>query len=66
MPEAVLKRAEAVLATLESHHELPTPEREAVKSRVVNPPEGPPRRRHKLKPQIAGPTLFGESEAEAV
>ena len=37
VPEAVLKRAEAVLATLESHHELPTPEREAVKSRVVNP-----------------------------
>ena len=25
------------------------------------PPEGPPRRRHKLKPQIIGPTLFGES-----
>jgi DNA mismatch repair protein MutS len=65
LPETVLKRAEAVLATLESHHELPTPEREAVRSRVVNPPEGPPRRRHKLKPQIAGPTLFGEAGAEA-
>jgi DNA mismatch repair protein MutS len=65
LPERVLKRAEAVLATLESHHELPTPERESVRSRVVNPPEGPPRRKPKLKPQIAGPTLFGESGAEA-
>jgi hypothetical protein len=36
-----------------------------VKTRVVNPPEGTPRRRNKLKPQIAGPTLFGESGAEA-
>ena len=61
----MLKRAEAVLATLESHHELPTPQRESLKSKVVNPPEGPPRRKHKLKPQIVGPTLFGENEAEA-
>jgi DNA mismatch repair protein MutS len=63
LPEAVLKRAEDVLATLESHHELPTPDREAIRSRVVNPPEGPPRRKHKLRPQIAGPTLFGEPDA---
>lgn len=65
LPEAVLKRAEAVLTTLESHHELPTPAREAVKTSVVNPPEGPTRRKHKLKPQIVGPTLFGESETGA-
>jgi len=63
LPESVLKRAETVLATLESHHELPTPERDSPKTGLVNPPEGPPRRKHKLKPQIAGPTLFGESEA---
>jgi len=64
LPEPVLKRADAVLATLESHHELPTPEREAIKSRVVNPPEGPPRRKHKLRPQIVGPSLFGEPDTE--
>ena len=66
VPEAVLKRAEAVLTTLESHHELPTPAREAVKANVVHPPEGPPRRRHRLKPQIVGPTLFGEGEVETM
>jgi len=65
LPEPVLKRAEAVLATLESHHELPTPERDAVKSRMVNPPEGAPRRKHKLRPQISGPTLFGENATGA-
>jgi DNA mismatch repair protein MutS len=64
VPEPVLKRAEAVLATLESHHELPTPAREPVKPNTVVPPEGPPRRRHKLKPQVAGPTLFGEADVE--
>ena len=36
-----------------------------MKSRLVNPPEGPPRRKHKLKPHITGPTLFEESEAGA-
>jgi hypothetical protein len=31
---------------------------------VVPPPEAP-RRRHKLKPQITGPSLFGDPDAEA-
>jgi DNA mismatch repair protein MutS len=68
VPEAVLKRATAVLATLESHHELPTPQREVVPlasgKPIVAPPEAP-RRKHKLKPQISGPTLFGDTESEA-
>jgi DNA mismatch repair protein MutS len=64
LPEPVLNRATAVLETLESRHELPTPEREPVRGRVVDPPEGPPRRKHKLKP-IVGPTLFGEADVEA-
>jgi DNA mismatch repair protein MutS len=65
LPEAVLKRATDVLATLESRHELPTPQRETPKGTVVQPPEAAPRRKHKLKPQITGPTLFGDADAEA-
>ena len=67
VPDAVLKRATAVLATLEKQHELPTPQRESVtaKGNVVLPPEAAPRRKHKLKPQITGPTLFGNADAEA-
>jgi DNA mismatch repair protein MutS len=65
LPEPVLKRATTVLETLESRHELPTPQREPVKGNVVQPPEAAPRRKHKLKPQITGPTLFGETDAEA-
>ena len=65
IPEPVLKRAEAVLATLESRHELPTPHRELTPGKpVVEPPEAP-RRRHRLKPPINGPTLFGDTDAEA-
>ncbi len=64
VPDAVLKRATAVLSTLESRHELPTPQREEVKGNVVLPPEAAPRRKHKLKPQITGPTLFGDGDAE--
>jgi DNA mismatch repair protein MutS len=63
VPDAVLKRATAVLNTLESRHELPTPQREDVKGNVVLPPEAAPRRKHKLKPQITGPTLFGDADA---
>lgn len=65
VPDAVLKRATAVLSTLESRHELPTPQREEVKGNVVLPPEAAPRRKHKLKPQITGPTLFGDGDSEA-
>jgi DNA mismatch repair protein MutS len=61
VPEAVLKRASAVLETLESRHELPVVGDGSGRS-VVNPPEGPPRRKHKLKPLVSGPTLFEESE----
>jgi DNA mismatch repair protein MutS len=67
VPEAVLKRATAVLAALESQHELPTPQREvppAAAGKLVAPPEAP-RRRHKLKPQITGPTLFGDADTGA-
>jgi len=65
VPDAVLKRATAVLSTLESRHELPTPQREEPKGNVVLPPETAPRRKHKLKPQITGPTLFGDNDSEA-
>lgn len=65
VPEQVLKRATNVLETLESRHELPvsaTPQRDGSGKTIVHPPEGPPRRKHKLKPQITGPSLFGEGE----
>jgi DNA mismatch repair protein MutS len=64
VPEAVLKRATSVLETLESRHELPVtaPTRTQDGKPIVPPPEGPPRRKHKLRPQITGPTLFEESE----
>jgi DNA mismatch repair protein MutS len=84
LPDAVLKRAAAVLSTLESRHELPTlsttpsvlggvtsrdgSEAEHARSgkgNVVLPPEAAPRRRHKLKPQMNGPTLFGDPDTEA-
>jgi len=66
LPDVVLKRATAVLETLESRHELPTPQREASTpgKNIVAPPEAP-RRKHKLKPQITGPTLFGDTDTEA-
>ncbi|MFO0824571.1 MAG: hypothetical protein U0792_15875 [Gemmataceae bacterium] len=63
IPEAVLKRATAVLTTLESRHELPTPAK-TWKGTVVLTREATPRRNHKLKPQISGPTLFGNTDAE--
>jgi DNA mismatch repair protein MutS len=64
VPEQVLKRATSVLETLESRHELPVtaPTRTADGKPIVPPPEGPPRRKHKLKPQITGPTLFSEGD----
>jgi DNA mismatch repair protein MutS len=64
VPEAVLGRASAVLRTLESRHELPVAAAQHGEGGkpIVSPPEGPPRRKHKLKPQITGPTLFGEGE----
>jgi DNA mismatch repair protein MutS len=65
VPEAVLKRASAVLATLESQHELPTPQREVPSGKALALPPEAPRRKHKLKPQITGPTLFGDADAEA-
>jgi DNA mismatch repair protein MutS len=61
VPEPVLDRAAAVLETLESRHELPVTTAGHGKP-VVQPPEGPPRRKHKLKPLITGPTLFEEGE----
>ncbi len=64
VPEQVLTRATSVLQTLESRHELPVtaPTRTPDGKPIVPPPEGPPRRKHKLKPQITGPNLFGEAE----
>jgi len=65
VPEAVLARATAVLESLEKQHELPVaaaaPDAPAKKGNVVLPPEAP-RRKPKLKPQISGPTLFGDAE----
>ena len=67
VPEAVLTRATAVLESLEKQHELPmTPappgaNGAAKKGNVVLPPEAP-RRKPKLKPQISGPSLFGDTE----
>jgi DNA mismatch repair protein MutS len=65
VPEPVLKRATSVLETLESRHELPVTNAarsDGTGKPIVNPPEGPPRRRHKLRPQITGPTLFEEED----
>ena len=66
MPEAVLARATAVLESLEKQHELPVTAAPAtappgVKGNVVLPPEAP-RRKPKLKPQVSGPSLFGDPE----
>ena len=66
MPEAVLTRATAVLESLEKQHELPvtaapTHDAPAQKGNVVLPPEAP-RRKPKLKPQVSGPSLFGDAE----
>jgi DNA mismatch repair protein MutS len=71
VPESVLTRAEAVLATLESSHQQPTPPKEDTrppskrvlikpKPTVIDPPERP-----KRKPQPTGPSLFGD-DAETV
>jgi DNA mismatch repair protein MutS len=65
VPEAVLKRATAVLESLEKQHELPVSAAPSVpqngNGKVVPPPEAP-RRRPKLKPQVSGPSLFGDSD----
>lgn len=69
VPETVLARATAVLESLERQHELPvsaappangTPSQNG-NSKVVLPPEAP-RRKPKLKPQVSGPSLFGDNE----
>ena len=63
VPEAVLARATAVLESLEKQHELPVgaaPPQNG-NGKVVQPPEAP-RRKPKLKPQISGPSLFGDTE----
>jgi DNA mismatch repair protein MutS len=72
VPDAVLNRATTVLETLESRHELPVTAApmpptngsptEQGKGSVVQPPEGHPRRKPKLKPQVSGPSLFGDNE----
>jgi DNA mismatch repair protein MutS len=51
VPDAVIARAEGVLAELEARHQLP----EAQRRRVVEPPEKP----RKKKRTEAGPGLFG-------
>ncbi len=60
VPEAVLRRAEVVLATLEA----PKPvEKKAVPKRAPPPAElldPPERAKRKAKPAVAGPNLFGE------
>ena len=69
VPEVVLKRATAVLETLEKQHELPSavasapvPATGPAEKKGAVPPEAAPRRRPKLKPQISGPSLFGDGE----
>lgn len=62
VPEPVLRRANEVLATLESRHELPSAARDPAQGTVVTPPEGLPRRRPKLKPALGGPTLFADRD----
>jgi DNA mismatch repair protein MutS len=64
VPEAVLSRAAAVLETLEKQHELPVaapPAPAQGNGKIVLPPEAP-RRKPKLKPQVSGPSLFGDTE----
>ncbi len=66
VPEAVLARATAVLESLEKQHELPVTaapphDAPAQKGNLVLPPEAP-RRKPKLKPQVSGPSLFGDNE----
>jgi DNA mismatch repair protein MutS len=69
VPEAVLGRAEVVLNSLESRHELPVAAGEAEKKRkrgeaeTIEPPEAP-RRKPKLKPRIDGPSLFEDDKQE--
>jgi DNA mismatch repair protein MutS len=60
VPEAVLKRAAAVLESLEKQHELPVTA-PAERSAVIPPPEAP-RRKPKLKPQIKSPNLFADGD----
>jgi DNA mismatch repair protein MutS len=62
VPESVLARATAVLESLEKQHELPVSAAPpTAPGKVTLPPEAP-RRKPKLKPQISGPTLFGDAE----
>jgi len=64
VPEPVLQRAAEVLRTLESRHELPAPQRRSAST--IDPPEGPPRRKHKLKPLAPTvPLLFPETDPSA-
>ena len=64
-------RAETVLESLESRHELPVqaaeppkPRKKGAPAEAVDPPEAP-RRKAKLRPQIDGPSLFGDPDASA-
>ena len=65
VPEAVLARATAVLESLERQHELPVSAAPAAppagNGKVVLPPEAP-RRKPKLRPQVSGPSLFGDAD----
>jgi DNA mismatch repair protein MutS len=55
VPEPVLQRAEAVLKTLESPHEVPTPKREKQLKRGDLPEKA-----RKVKAASVGPSLFGD------
>jgi DNA mismatch repair protein MutS len=62
VPETVLARATAVLESLERQHELPVSAAPASSNgKIVQPPEAP-RRKPKLKPQVSGPSLFGDAD----
>ena len=62
VPETVLARATAVLESLEKQHELPVSAAPpTANGKLTLPPEAP-RRKPKLKPQISGPSLFGDAE----
>jgi len=56
VPEPVLQRAEAVLKTLESPHEVPTPIRNEKHLKRGDLPEKP----RKVKAASVGPSLFGD------
>ncbi|MCS6866172.1 MAG: DNA mismatch repair protein MutS [Gemmataceae bacterium] len=60
VPEAVLKRAAAVLESLEKQHELPLPA-PVERHSMITPPEAP-RRKPKLRPPLRSPNLFGDGD----